>query len=327
MPSEITEAKVYEALGLQAPAPAAGADGANVQEPAAPAVQTEDPNQGAKAQEPAVPASGSDDGNPTPAQEDNPIQDGQEPGKKPMDEKQRHENAARRRQQEQQAAVDAAVQQALQAERKKADAEWAGFFEKAGLKNTFTDEPIKTREQYTKWFQEYQSKQMQQDLKDGKLTPEMLQQLISQNPVMQQVQKIVGQDTAAKKLAQQQAEQTRIDGEIAEISKLNPNVKTVGDLLSMPKYQEFKSYVDKGYSYLDSYRLSHMDEIANARAEQARQTALNNARGKDHLVASGKSQGTGAASVPPEIMRQYRLFNPKATDAQIQAHYNKTLKK
>ena len=53
------------------------------------------------------------------------------------------------------------------------------------------------------------------------------------------------------------------------------------------------------------------------------QQALNNARGKDHLRSTGNAQGSGALSVPAEEMAMFRLFNPNATEAEIQKFYNK----
>lgn len=50
---------------------------------------------------------------------------------------------------------------------------------------------------------------------------------------------------------------------------------------------------------------------------------MNNARGKDHLTGTGTPQGTGAATVPPDEMQAFKLFNPTATEAEITAWYNK----
>lgn len=328
----ITESAAYQALGLEAPAAPADNPGANAQEPAQPVNNHPAPETaGANEQEPAQPAQEPEpDPNNDPASSpEEPEGEGAEPAKQPMDEKTRRANAARRRQQEQQAAVDAAVQAALKQEREKSDADWNAFFATSGLKNTLTGEPIRTREEYLAWQQTWQTQQMQQKLKAGELTPELMQQLISQNPVVQQAQQLLDADRQAKEQTARQAEETRIQEEIAEIGKLDPGIKSVEDLMNMPEeeFAAFKGYVDKGYSFLDSYRLTHMEQIANQRAQQAREQALANTRGKEHLRASGKSQGTGPVSVPPDVMRQYRLFNPKATDAEIQAHYNKQLKK
>lgn len=327
---QITEAAAYQALGLEAPAaPAAEPQdnqdnqGANGQEPAQPA-QTPEENQGANGQEPAQPAQDPEEEAGQPEGQSDP--DGAD--REEMDKETRRENAAKRRRAEQKRAVDTAVAEALARQKEQADAEWNQFFANSGLKNTITGEPIRTREEYNAWQQAWQTKQMQQKLQAGELTAEMLQQLISQNPAVVQAQQLLEQQEQQKKQQTADQAQERIRQEIDEIGKLDGRIRSAEDLVNLPEeeFAAFRGYVDKGYSFLDSWKLSHMDQIANQRAEQARQQAMANARGKEHLRATGKGQGTGAVSVPPEVMRQYRLFNPKATDAQIQAHYNKNLK-
>ena len=329
MAPEITESMAYQALGLEMPAAqTAETTGANGQEPAQPAAEPAT-DQGANAQEPARPAQQPEE-NDTPTPEDGgEEQPSDAPAKTEMDEKTRRENAAKRRRQEQQRAVDTAVTAALAKQKEQTDAEWNSFFAASGLKNTITGEPVRTREEYQKWQTAYQTQQMQQKLKAGELTPELMQELISRNPAVQQAQQMMEQQRQAEQQQNEQRQQEQIRQEIEEIGKLDSRIKSAEDLVNLPEeeFAALKGYVDKGYGFLDSWRLSHMDQIVNQRAEQARQQAMANARGKEHLRATGKGQGTGAVSVPPEILRQYRLFNPHATDAQIQAHYNKNLKK
>ena len=326
MPNELTESAVYQALGLEAPAQNQDTTGANDQEPAQPETDPE-VNQGANDQESAQPDTEPEETQPEDAE------DGQEGNREgsdtPMDEKTRRANAARRRQQEQQRAVDTAVAAALAKQKQEQDAEWDKFFAGSGLKNTVTGEPIRTRKEYEDWQQAFQTQQMQQKLKAGELTPELIQQLISQNPAVIQAQQLLNQRNQEQARQEQQRQQDQIREEITEIGKLDSRIREAKDLVNLPEeeYAAFRRYVDKGYGFLDSWRLSHMDQITEQRAQQARQQALANSRGKEHLRSSGKSQGTGAVNVPPEIMRNYRLFNPKATDAEIQAHYNKNLKK
>ena len=135
--AELTEARIYEALGLDIP------EGAQVQEPAEPAAQTSQAvsEEGAQAQEPAEPASepadNAQDGADTPepgaaSADDSNTGDNSDPGKKPLTPQQRRENAARRRQQENQAAIDQAVRQALAQERANQADAMKGFFARAG---------------------------------------------------------------------------------------------------------------------------------------------------------------------------------------------------
>ena len=120
---------------------------------------------------------------------------------------------------------------------------------------------------------------------------------------------------------QQEQAQERIKAELAEISKHDPNIKEVKDLLAMENFTQFREYVNKGLSYKDAYFLANRESMAAAQAKAARQQAMSNARSKEHLNPTNV-QGDGALSVPAEQMKMYRMMMPNATTAQIQAHYN-----
>lgn len=244
-------------------------------------------------------------------------------GKPPLTEEQRRENAAQRRRAETQAAIDRAVEEAVKAERDRAKAEMDAFFASAALKNTITGKPITNMEEYNDWKQAFDANQLQKDLKAGRLTPEALQKVIEQTPAMQQVQQLARRQAEQQRQQAQAAAQARVDQEIAEIHKLDPSINGVKDLLNMPKAKEFYDLVKKGNSFLDAFRLANFEALAAKQAEAARQQAMNNARSKDHLTATGGQRGVGAAPVPADEMALFRLINPGATDAEIQDYYNK----
>lgn len=326
---EMTEAKIFEAFGYpeqaaqsaKAAAEAAGAKEQVVAEPAAEGTNADTTGSATEGQQvQQEPQKAQQTG-----QEAEPTEEPGEDGKQQQTEQQRRENAARRRRQEQQAAVDQAVAQARQAMEQEQNRQWEQFFQQAGFKNSVTGQPIKTKAEYDAWQTEFAQQQLAEQLKKGELTPEALQQVISNNPIVQQAQQLIQQDSAAKQQAQEAAEQQRIQSEIAQITAMNPAIKSVEDLARMPQaeFDAFKGYVDKGYSFLDSYKLSHMEQIVNARAEAARNAALNNARGKDHLSATQNPGGAGESAVPKAQMELYRKLMPKATPEEIQKHWNK----
>lgn len=330
--AEMTEAKIYEALGLEPPA----ADtGANAQEPAAP-VQTQQDDastmNGANAQEVADPvqedAAAGTGTQSVPGQEGDPAgNNGADGNDQPQTPEERRANAARRRQQEQQQAVDAAVAAARQEEQQKAAAVLQELFEKTGMKNTITGEPIRTMDDLKNWQRQMRRDQLEKDLKAGRLTEEGLNLLIEEHPMVQKATEIHRQQEAAQSQQAQTEAKARIESEIAEIGKLNPVIQTVGDLLNMPKAKEFYAYVQKGYSFLDAYRLVHFDEITQRNAEAARQQAQTAARSKEHLTVTGNPRSAGAAPVPAAEMRIYRMLNPGVSEADIQKHFNKYQKR
>lgn len=330
--ADITEAQIYEALGLQIP------EGAKGQEPAAPAPQPSKAvtETGAQEQEPAAPASdatntvqsGADTQEPGAVSADN-SETGDDAGKDkpPLTDQQRKENAARRRQQEQQAAIDQAVENALKAEREKNNQQLQGFFAQAGLKNPTTGEPITNMDQFAEWQKAHADAQLQRDLQAGKLTAEGLQKVMDTHPVIQKTQQLLDQQQATQKAQQEAADKARIDAELARISELDPSITSAKDFLTMPKADVFREYVQKGYSFYDAFRLTHWERLEQQKVEAAKQQALNNARSKDHLNSVGNSRSEGMVEVPADELAYYRAINPRATDAEIQAHYNKNRKR
>ena len=327
------ESDLYAAFGLEQPA---GGNEPGAAEPGAQEGQAQGTEPGTgEAQEPAQ------------TQEQDPSQDqgdggaqggaggagdvsgasqaegGQEGEPAQQTKEQRAENAARRRREEQQAAIDAAVKMAVEDERARTKGQMEAFFAKAGMKNTVTGKPITTLEEFDAWRADYEAARLQKDLKAGKLTPEALRSAVEQTPAIQALKKQQEQRAAEDEQRRQAEAKARVDAELAEIHKLDPAINTVEDLLSMPDAKAFYDLVRKGNSFLDAYRLANFDRLQAARAEAARQQAMNNARGKDHLTGTGTPQGTGAATVPPDEMQAFKLFNPTATEAEITAWYNK----
>ena len=347
---EFSEAKVYAALGLSAPA----ATGAKEQDPAAPAADPTEPAStatGANDQSVAVSESS---GN---ADTSEPVADpAQEPASgEPVSPsvqsvEERRANAARRRQEEQQAAIDAAVAAARQEERQRADQALENLFTQAGMRNTFTGEPIKTLADFNAWQTRFRNEQLQSQLAKGELTVDSLNALVDDHPVVKQAKAVLAATQpesgagvpqseapdstvsaspatpAQPSAAQQAADNARIQAEIAEISKLDPSVRNLGDILNSPTGKEFYANVQKGYSFLDAFRLANFERITASRAEAARQQAVMNSRGKDHMNGVNTNRSDGALSVPAADMAMFRTFNPNATQADIQAYYNKYMK-
>lgn len=326
-----TEEKVFEAFGLEVPDPSGtGANGQGVAEPE----EMTEPGTGeagARAQEIAEPArvdtEDADQSQPAAAEaEGEKPQEGDKaakPEKPAQTPDQRRENAARRRAQEQQTAIDQAVSAALQAERERNDAVMQEFFSKAGIRNPATGETIRSMEEFQNLQEQLRTQQLEQQLKSGKFSAEVLNEAIANHPAVKQAEQLRQQREAAQQQEEQAQARARIEAEIAEISKLDPSIQSVADLLNMPNAKEFRELVNRGYSFKDAHYVLNRDKIEQARTDAVRQQAMNNVQSKDHLKAVGSSRGSGAVAVPESDMKWFRAFNPHASDAEIQAYYNK----
>lgn len=320
---DITEQQIMEALGV----------GAKEPEPAEPAATPPEDqgDHGANEQEPAGPA----DPDPTPAEEETGGSGTEDDGsegepaetdKEPMSPEKRRENAARRRQAQQQAAIDAAVADALKAEREKQVSEMTAFFAKAGLKNTITGKPITTMKEFREWNEAFEEQKLQRELKNGKLTTEGLAAAIGKHPVVQQAQALLQKNEQEAKSRETAAAQERINAEIAQIHEIDHSISTIEDLTKASYWPQLYAMTKRGYSLKDAHFLLNHERLEQAKTEAARQAAMANARGKEHLKGSNPGQGGGAVAVPAAEMAVFRALMPKASDAEIQNFYNKHIK-
>ena len=310
---EITEQRLMEVFGLE---------GGKEQEPAEPAEEpTEDQEPEEDLTDGETAGNESDD---EPAEEQEPVTDtGSETNG--QSEEERREHAARRRQAEQQAAIQAAVEAERERMQQQLDAEREEFFRTAGVKNPYTGEPITNMDEFREWQRRHEEETLQKELKSGKLTEETLSRLIDRNPTVQALQEAQAAREQEAERARQEAFSQEVDRQMEEIRKLDPNIKEVGDLMTQPYRAEFYQAVGRGLNFLDAFLLATRKQETQRTAEAAKQAAINNVRSKDHLRATSIG-GRPGATVSGNEMKYFKLFNPKATEQEIQKFVNKTRK-
>lgn len=161
--------------------------------------------------------------------------------------------------------------------------------------------------------------------KQGKLTPEDFEAMLKQTPTAKKIEQLAKRADEDMRQAQFRHIETKVNEEIAEISKLDPNIRSVSDLMAMPNYRDFYALVKKGNNFIDSYKLANFQSLINQRQNAAQQQALNSARSKTHLTGT-TARGQGAVPVPEDEISLYRELNPGMSDAEIQRHYNSYIK-
>ncbi len=148
---------------------------------------------------------------------------------------------------------------------------------------------------------------------------------VEASPVVQAAKEQQRRAAAEQQAARVEKLRGQLREEMAEITRLDPNLKTMEDLRADGKWSEMESRLGRGYGLLDAYRLAHMDDIAERRAAAARQSAMNSAAQKQHMQTT-EQQGNGGVTIPATVRNMYRALNPKASDAEIERHYAKYLK-
>lgn len=293
--------------------------GGNEQEPAEPAQEETTQAQGAEAQEPAEPA-GEETQEPAPAQE--PAEGGEESrGQTP---EQNAAFAAVRRKAE--AERDAAVEKARTDAREEARRTIDEAFRNSGLVNPYTKQPITSKAEYDAYRQRYDAERKASLLKKSGMSDAEFSAFIDGLPEVQQAKAAQRAAEQARRAAMETQAKLRTEEELKEIGKLDPNIRELKDLTAMETYPRFLELVRRGNTLLDAYRLANLDALTSGAAAATRQAAINAVQSKQHMGQT-KERGSGALRVPEDVRAMYRALNPGATDAEIQAHYNRSHKK
>lgn len=320
---EITEEKLYAAFGLD---PNKGEKDPETAEQGAEQNEPEEENvQAAETTEPENESGDADTGDDEPEDGDEGQSEAEEEESGEQTVEERRANAAKRRQAEQQAAIDAAVKKAMEERDEEHRKEMETFFQQAGLVNPFTKEAITDMEGFNAWRKEQDNRRLQNELQTGKLTKETLNELIDQHPAVQAAREAQQRESQAAEQASQAEMEREVERQLSEIRKKDPSIKTVADLMNRPYSKEFYAAVQRGNNFLDAFYLATRDQEQAVTAEAARQSAMNNMNGKKHLRATGIG-GKAGATVTAEERKMFKLFNPEASDADIQKYQNKYAK-
>lgn len=235
----------------------------------------------------------------------------------------RHRQAEARRQAERES-YKAQLRQELEAENAK---HMDSIIASIGRINPFTKKPINTLAELEEYNRENDKRRKEERLSKLGMSQEDFDELIENHPTVK-----AAKDAAAA-LEQQRAELLRaqqneeLRAEMAEISKIDPNVKNAADLMKHPMYPEVKRLVqENGHGIAEAFSIATQDSRAREQNNRVRQSAAQAAAGKSHLTSMQAAGGTAPQiTVPEAVMKGYRLSNPKITTEEARNKYARYL--
>ncbi len=211
------------------------------------------------------------------------------------------------------------------AARRQAEAQIAArdrkFAERFGhITNPVTGRPIQSEKDYFEALDYQAQQQVMQQAKDQGVSPELVEQLVANSPVMRQAQQVLRQatiDEGNREMTQQ----------IQQISGFYPEVKTLDDIVRMETFPVFDSYVRQGLSLVDAFRLANFDALSQRDAAASRQAAINAAKGKGHLspVGGGAGDLSHEVDIPASEISLWEECYPGVPYKELRKKYNSTL--
>ena len=190
-----------------------------------------------------------------------------------------------------------------------------------GVTHPITGRPINTVDEYFDALAIQQRQAQEAELQDKGIDPSLIDKMIATNPVVMQAQQVL-QHTMANEATQ------RVQNDLAELMKIDPNIKGIQDLANLPNFNEILTLVDRNkLSLVDAYKMVNFDTFMQHTNESARQQAINQMRGKAHLPSqpSGVATENDDVEVPAEIMSSWKAEGK--TEKQIRELYKSVASK
>ena len=217
---------------------------------------------------------------------------------------------------------DLAVQKAREEVRIEMQKQLDESIAKIGMQNPYTKKPIVSMADLAEYQQKLDVDKKSRIAKRAGMTEGEFDKYVEELPVVKSAKEQMARAEEAQKAAAAKEAEAEINRQIAEIGEMDPSIKSIDDLRKMTNYQDFYALVKRGNTLTDAYKLVNFERLTSSSAAQAKQAALNQVASKAHLDRT-VTRGAGAVQVPADVIAEYRMFNPDATDAEIRAHWAK----
>ena len=91
-------------------------------------------------------------------------------------------------------------------------------------------------------------------------------------------------------------------------------------------FANFKCVNHPGMRFSEAYKLVNFDRLTSSKGEAAKQAAINQVKGKNHLATGAAlNVNDGMEDIPVEALTMYKEAFPEKTMQELKALYNKAL--
>ena len=155
---------------------------------------------------------------------------------------------------------------------------------------------------------------------------EIVDTLVAARPEVRQAGEAMERLNKLEEKAQQEHLNNIFEAELEKIREIDPTIRTAEDLFASENEAAMTALIKKNYSISDAYFIANREKLMERAASAGAQQTRNNAANKGHLNSSSP-HGTGGITVPDDVMSEFRLINPNASDDEIRAFYQRDLKR
>lgn len=206
------------------------------------------------------------------------------------------------------------AEEEVKAKQAKRDEEFVRRF--GNYVNPKTGKRILSEQDYFDALDAQEQMKAEKELEQAGVDTDIINRMVMNNPAVRAANAYV-------EASRQREVRENIDREVAEIGKLNPNIKALDDI---PKDVVDLVTSGKVSNLVDAYKVYDYGTSSRRRDDAIRQQTLNQVRGKQHLApANGVSVENNMKEIPVESLSRWREFYPDLSIAELTKKYNKAL--
>lgn len=239
------------------------------------------------------------------------------------------EDAKAKKQTKEENAVYAKARRQAEAELKKHKDEFMRDMDasiaNAGLIDPYTGKPVTDKKGFDEYLTHLRENSLENDAKSLGVTREQLDALAQRHPDVIAAKETERKAQEERIKAEREAANARFTADIAEITKLNPDIKSFDDLRKLDHFDDIYGLIKTGYRPNHAYQIVYAEQLNQTIRANAEQAARNSVNGKAHLTKAQLS-GEGQKEVPESLMQTMRELMPGRTDAELRKRALKYMK-
>lgn len=188
-----------------------------------------------------------------------------------------------------------------------------------GRVNPETGMPITNEREYMEALNAQQRVNMQDELKNKGVDPSIIDRYIANSPEIQESKRMIS-EMQSREASQQ------VQEDIKAIMGLDKSYESTDDLIASDAFQKAleKCRLTPGLRLPEAYKIVNFDNLRSAGVKAAKQQAVNEAKGKEHLVTSPNAPtGKAAVEIPETDISKWQKMFPGKSRSDLNALYAK----
>lgn len=213
--------------------------------------------------------------------------------------------------------AEAEAQQKFAAQQAALDRQYASMF--GNYKNPETGAPIRSARDYFEAMQAQQKMDAKSQLERVGVDPNLIDQAVNNSPAVQYANSVIAQQEQAQA-------QSMISEDVEAIRAIDPTIKSAEDIAMLDTYPQILDLVQNTKMRLsDAYKIVNFDRLVANQRQAGQQSAINQARSKNHLnAAAGISGSVDGEDIPTGELAEWKEWFPDKSPKELRALYNKT---